>query len=203
VPHVKHALATEVNLTSIIAAKKTLSVVYRKRQCLNAVVVQDTASFTWRLSVTSEKPRSIIVAFQTNKKSDQTKNPSIFDHLELVNIYATLNSRQYPLGGYNLNFTKMQYVDAFEEAAQFKSKFYRIEGANLNINLVDYKSLYPIFVIDVSKQLAKAINSTNNIEVNIEFGANVPENTTAYAVVISDKIISFQSDGTKLNVIQN
>ena len=43
-----------------------------------------------------EKPRFIIVGFQTAKDGDQTKNPSTFDHVNLKNVYVMLNSDRYP-----------------------------------------------------------------------------------------------------------
>ena len=61
--------------------------------------VSESTSFTWRLSVKTapEKPRFIIVAFQTTKDDDQTKNPSAFDLVNLENAYVTLNSDRYQL----------------------------------------------------------------------------------------------------------
>ena len=60
--------------------------------------VPESTSFTWRLSVKTapEKPRFIIVGFQTAKDGDQTKNPYIFDHVNLRNAYVMLNSDRYP-----------------------------------------------------------------------------------------------------------
>ena len=56
--------------------------------------VPESTSFSWRLSVKTapEKPRFINVGFQTDKDGDQTKSPSIFDHVNLKNAYVTLNS---------------------------------------------------------------------------------------------------------------
>ena len=50
--------------------------------------VPESTSFTWRLSVktAAEKPRFIIVGFQTDKDGDQTKNPSIFNHVNVKNV---------------------------------------------------------------------------------------------------------------------
>ena len=52
--------------------------------------VPESTSFTWRLSVKTapEKPRFIIVGLQTTNDSDQTKNPSPFDHVNLKNAYV-------------------------------------------------------------------------------------------------------------------
>ena len=77
--------------------------------------------------------------------------------------------------------------------ASFRSKFYNMDElvSNPNIKPLDYKYLYPIFVFDVSKQSEK---------VKASFSANVPANTQAYAVVISDRLLSFQLDGSKMTV---
>ena len=58
--------------------------------------VPESTSFTWQLSVKTapEKPRFIIVGYQTDKDVDQTTNPSTFDHVNLRNAYVTLNSDQ-------------------------------------------------------------------------------------------------------------
>jgi len=43
-----------------------------------------------------EKPRWIIMAFQTDKSGDQQHNPSIFDHCNLTNMFVMLKSRRCP-----------------------------------------------------------------------------------------------------------
>lgn len=72
------------SLYKIIESKVSLPVGYRTRQC-DTTTVPQTKSFSWRLDVKSapEKPRWIIVGFQTEKNGDQTKHPAIFDHVHL------------------------------------------------------------------------------------------------------------------------
>ena len=55
--------------------------------------VPESTSFTLRLSVKTapEKPRFIIVGFQTTKDGDQSKNPFTFDHANLRNATVMLN----------------------------------------------------------------------------------------------------------------
>ena len=98
---------------------------FRMRQCENISVPQST-SFSWRLTVKSspEKPRYIIVSFQTDKHSNQEKNPGVFDHVHVKNIYVTLNSTRYPAVDYELSFTKQKFSRAYGDAASFRSKFY-------------------------------------------------------------------------------
>ena len=63
-----------------------------------------------------------------------------------------------------------------------------------NITPSDYKTLYPLFLFDVSRQSEKLKYSTTDIQIKMHFVDNVPENTQAYAVIISDRLINFQSD---------
>ena len=70
-----------------------------------------------------------------------------------------------------------------------------------NITPSDYKILYPLFTFDVSKQKEKLKSSVVDTQIKASFIENVPANTRAFALVISDKMLSFQSDGNKMCVI--
>ena len=65
----------------------------------------------------------------------------------------------------------------------------------------DYKTPYPLFTFDVSKQNEKLNSSVVDIQIKAHFTENVPANTRAFALVISDKMFPFQSDGNKISVI--
>ena len=75
-PHVIPADAEKFSIHKTIESKVKAPVAYRTRQC-DMLSVPESTSFTWRLSVKTarEKPRFIIVGFQTAKDGDQTKNP--------------------------------------------------------------------------------------------------------------------------------
>ena len=70
-----------------------------------------------------------------------------------------------------------------------------------NVTPSGYKTLYPFFTFDVSKQKQKLKSSVVDIQIKANFTENVPANTKAFALVISDKMLSFQSDGNKMSVI--
>lgn len=205
-PHVLPADQSKLQLYKIIENKTKLDVGFRMHQC-DTISVPQTRSFDWRLAVKSspEKPRYIIIAFQTENKSNQVKNPAIFDNLNLRNIHVNLNSRRYPEVDYNISFPKQQFARVYSESAGFRSKFYGMDEllSNPNISPSEFKNVYPIFLIDVSKQSERLKHSITDITIKAEFGENVPPRTNAYAIVISDKILSFQSDGQKMSVIQS
>jgi len=203
-PHVTPNLQEKLALYKTTESKSSLPVGYRMIQC-ESISVPQTRSFTWPLSVKSgrEKPRWIIVAFRTNKTGDQQHNASIFDHCNLTNIFVMMNSRRYPEIDYDdTNFSQQKCSRVYGDAATFRTKFYNLEEliSSPNITSSDYKELFPMFVFDVTKQSKKLKNSATDIQIKAQFSANVPANTEAFAVVISEKSLIFQSDGQKMRV---
>ena len=203
-PHVTPADKDKMELYKIIERKEKIPVGYRMIQCDSASIPQAT-SFSWRLSVKSspEVPRFIIVGFQNAKSGNQLVNPSLFNHVNVTNIYVMLNSMRYPTTDYNISFLGKKFSRAYGDAAEFRSKFFNMDEliSSPNINPADYVNLYPLFLFDVSKQSEKLKYSTTDIQIKMLFSANVPADTQAYAVIISDRLINFQSDGNKFSVV--
>ena len=204
VPEVLPSDMEKMQLYKSIESKAILNIAYRARQC-ESISVAQTTTFSWTLGsqAAPEKPRYIIVGFQTEKDGDQQKNPSIFDHCDLKNMFVELNSNRYPAVDYQLSFPNQQIARAYRDAATFSEKFYGMDEliTQSNITPSDYKDLYPLMVFDVSKQSEKLKSSTVDIKIKATFNANVPAGTQAYAVVISDKFIQMQSDGNKMHVL--
>ena len=205
-PHVIPSDAYRLQLDKIIEKKEKIPVGYRMLQCDNLPVPPGIGTFTWRLGVKSSPdiPRFIIVGFQTDKSNDQTTNPAIFNDCEVRNIYVTLNAKRYPDTDYENDFTVNKFSRIYGDAALFRKKFYNMDEliSNSNINPVNYKKLYPLFVFDVTKQSEKLKTSVSDIHIKASFnGANPPNNTIAYAVIISDRLFHFVSDGSKITNI--
>ena len=204
-PHVTPADKDKMELYKIIERKEKIPVAYRMIQCDSATIPQDSTSFSWRLSVKSspEVPRFIIVGFQTNKIGNQKQNPSLFNNVNVSNIYVMLNSMRYPTTDYNIFFDKQQFSRVYGDTADFRSKFFNMDElvSSPNINPSDYRTLYPLFLFDVSKQSEKLKYSTTDIQVKMFFSAGIPLNTQVYGVIISDRLINFQSDGNKFSVV--
>ena len=202
-PHVMPADEDKMKLYKIIERKEKIPVGYRMIQCDSAIVTG--RDFSWRLAVKSspEVPRFIIVGFQTNKIGNQKQNPSIFDNIDVKNIYVMLNSTRYPTADYNIKFGEQKFSRPYGDVADFRSKFFNMDEliSSPNINTSDYRNLYPLFLFDVSKQSEKLKYSTTDIQVKVYFGGNIPLNTQVYAVIISDRLINFQSDGNKFSVV--
>ena len=173
-------------------------------QCDNAPVPENT-NFTWRLGVKSSPdiPRFIIVGFQTGRNNKQNKNPAVFDHCKVRNIYVTLNAKRYPDTDYEEDFTQNNYSQIYGDAATFRKKFFNMDEliSNPGIDPLNYKYFYPLFVFDVSKQSEKLKTSVSDIHIKASFNNAPPAGTIAYAVIISDRLFHFVSDGSKITNI--
>ena len=203
-PHVTPADQYKMELYKIIERKEKIPVGYRMLQCDSASVPQ-AKNFSWRLSVKSspEVPRFIIIGFQTDKINNQEQNPSIFDNVNINNIYAMLNSTRYPTVDYNIDFAKNIFSRVYGDAVEFRSKFFNMDEliSNPNFTPLEYRLMYPLFLFDVSKQSEKLKYSTTDIQIKMEFRDNPDANTQVYGVIISDRLINFQSDGNKFSVV--
>ena len=203
-PHVIPADKDKMELYKIIERKEKIPVGYRMIQCDSASVPQ-SENFSWRLSVKSspEVPRFIIVGFQIDKSGNQKQNPSLFNNASIRNIYVMLNSTRYPTTDYNISFTAKKFSRIYGETAEFRKKFFNMDElvSNPNFTPSEFKNLYPLFLFDVSKQSEKLKYSTTDIQIKMDFVGNAPANTQVYAVIISDRLINFQSDGNKFSVV--
>ena len=204
-PHVIPSDAYRLQLDKIIEKKEKIPVGYRMLQCDSTQVPAASTNFTWRLGVKSSPdiPRFIIVGFQNDKNNQQAKNPAIFNHLSVRNIYVTLNAKRYPDTDYNINFTTNQYSRIYGDAASFRKKFFNMDEliSNPGFDPISYKNIYPLFVFDVTKQSEKLKTSVSDIHIKATFGGNPGADTMAYAVIISDRLFHFVSDGSKITNI--
>ena len=64
----------------------------------------------------------------------------------------------------------------------------------LILRILLHSNHYPIHVCDISKQSERLTEGVVDLNVRMEFSANVPTNTVACALVISDGMLKFKSD---------
>ena len=101
------------------------------------------------------------------------------------------------------DFTKEQYAGVNKSFNDSASRYYGIDNllAGSGVSPATFKSLYPIHVFDVSKHSERLTEGVVDLTVRMEFSANVPANTQAYALVISDQMLKFKSDRSKMSVL--
>ena len=152
-------------------------------------------TFDWRFGVrtASEKPRHVLFAFQSNRSGNQDKNPSLFDHLSATQVIVVSNGTTYPARDIIADFKKQRYVE-------YNYGMDPLTVSNV-VDIITYKEEFPVFYFDVSKEREGVSQSVVDIKIRMRFAETVGANVVAYALVISDRRLKFQSDGKKMNVI--
>ena len=203
-PHVIPSETEKLPFYKVIESKSEIPVAFRSRRC-ETVEVVESKKFSWTLPSQSSPnfPRYIIVGFQTNRDNDQKKNPAIFDNVKINMIRAKINSNSYPEYDYALSFPNNQVARAYRDAASFSINYYGLNEliTDSSISTTEYCGFYPLFVFDVSRHEEKIKLSTTDIKIEATFDENVPANTQAFALIISDRICTFKSNGKDLSLI--
>ena len=204
VPIVQPNDVRKVNLYKSIASNNLIPLSFPMRQCETFTVPQATST-VWRLGVSSapEKPRWVLIGLQTDKRDSQVRNAALFDHCNLTNMQVVLNHSRYPSVDMPTDFVKEQFAGVYKSIYDFASRYYGIDNllAGSAVNPIAFKSLYPIHVFDVSKQSERLTEGVVDLTVRMEFSVAVPANTQAYALVISDRMLKFKSDVSKMSVL--
>ena len=160
--------------------------------------------YPWKISVISgiEKPRWIFIAFQTDRHMTQEQNPAVFNNLNLQKCYITL-SKQYPMNEITTNFQINDYSKIYEMMTSFKREHYGFNNliGGTQINVHDFKNLFPILAFDVRNQKDKLTTGVVNMQIKIVWNEAVPANTIAYTVILSDRLFKLQSDGKNFKVV--
>lgn len=198
-PRIYPNLEIEMKLTDIIKSKSVFPIGFLYRS-LNQISVPENTRFTWQMGMkaSTEKPRYFIIGFQTNKFQNY-ENAAVFDHCNLKSITVYLNSDQYPNITITNDFENADFTTSYHMAKKFRQNYYKLTD-NYNdfmIDFLDFKTFYPLFVIDASKQNDRLKNSISDVRIEAEFKKSVPANTICYCLTLSDRMIKLVSDGGK------
>ena len=109
VPHIKVSDRNRLLLLKHLEKDTAIQVAFRNWDLFEYPLLPQTTKHSWSVKTASqlEKPRYVILGLQTNRKSNQTKNSSRFDHCNITNIKLFLNSQYFPYDSLNLNMRCM------------------------------------------------------------------------------------------------
>lgn len=201
-PHVKVSDAEKLRLLTFLDSGEDLQLAFRSWELNELPVLQQTMKHTWNVKSTNqlEKPRYVIVAFQTGRKNAITRYMSQFDHCNLTNIKLYLNSEMYPYDNLNLNFDKSHYAVLYDMFAKFQESYYYKQNGEPILSPDDFVKLVPLFIIDCSQQNESLKSGSVDIRLEFETNKNVLSNTTAYCLIIHDRIVQYNPQTNTVKV---
>jgi hypothetical protein len=190
VPHITTTIKEQLKLLDIVKSAKELYIPFRSRELHEYPVLPQTQKHTWAIKSAIEKPQYVMFALQTDRKNQLTKNCSHFDHCYLRNIKVFLNDTHYPYDNLNINFINNQYALLYEMFTNFQNSFLYKESEPI-FNPKEFKDIAPIAVIDCSKQNEELKRSAVDIRIEFETSVNIPDKTTAYCLILHDRIAKY------------
>ena len=139
-----------------------------------------------------EKPRYVILGFQTNVQNSRTGNASQFRHCNISNAKLFLNSQYYPYCNLNLDFENNKYALVRDMFLNFQSTYYGNRKPKSLISRNDFKSECPLIIFDCSYQNEATKLGPFDVRLEFDCSANIPENNTAYCLIIQDRLVEYK-----------
>lgn len=191
VNHVNVSDSEKIQLLRIVDSKKNIEIPFRSFDLYECPMLTNTTRQSWtvKTSMQMEKPRYIIIGFQTNRKT-LNADSSKFDYCKITNVKLYLNSETYPYDNLNVNFDNNQYEILYHMYANFQ-KSYLNRDCDPLFDRKQFKESAPLVVIDCSKQVDGVKASQVDVRLEIETSDSFPANTVAYALIIHDRVIEY------------
>lgn len=192
IPHVTVANPEKLSLLEIVSSNKAIQMAFRSWDLYEYPSVPRTTHHTWAVKTVNqlEKPRYVIFVLQTNRKNLKDKDASRFDHCNLTDFKVHLNSEMYPYNNLNIKYNSDQYALVYDMYCKFQQSYYN-RGCEPLLTLEQFKTFGSMIVVDCSRQ--NEIIKIGPVDIKLEFKTsdNIPENTSAYCLLIHDRIVQY------------
>ena len=102
-----------------------------------------------------------------------------------------LNSDFYPYDDMNLDFERKKYAVLYNMYVKFQKTYYGNDNRDAMLSIGEFLLHGPFVVIDCSRQNESIKSATVDIRIEFECKENIPLNTTAYCLIIHDRVIEY------------
>ena len=197
IPHYVPSLENQQLVMDQILNKDPTELSYTERIIFRKDV-NTNSNWTFELGSSGiESPTFVIVGFQARNKIDsQVHVNAVFDRLPISNAVCKIESEKYPDDGIECDYDRDKYDQAYSEIENFYHLHSETSLLNPFIDLHKFRTNYPLFVFDLSKQ--KDHIASQPIRLEFKFNAAIDvANFVAYALVLTPKLISISSDGQR------
>ena len=192
-PNITLSNSKKSSLLKFIEKDPLLTLSFRSWELFEYPELPKTSRHIWTVKTSSqlEKPRYVILAFQTNRNNNTATVSANFDHCNITNVKLFLNSQYYPYGNMNLNMKDNQFMLLYEMFANFQASYYGRDNQPI-VGPQDFKNLTPLIVFDCSKQNENLKSAPVDVRLEFEAIQNFPLKTSAFCLIIHDRIIQYK-----------
>ncbi|XP_051173487.1 uncharacterized protein LOC127289544 [Leptopilina boulardi] len=192
-PYIMAADRHKIRLLQSIEKDSFITMSFRAWDLYEYPLLPTTSKHVWTVKTSTqlEKPRYVLLSFQTSRKDKLKRYANRFDHCDITNVKLFLNSQYYPYGNLNLDIEHNQFALLYEMYANFQRIYYDKEPEPL-LKKIDFKDAVPLIVIDCSKQNEFLKQASVDVRLEFESRNNFPAETAAYCLIIHDRIIQYK-----------
>ncbi|XP_044005846.1 uncharacterized protein LOC122850851 [Aphidius gifuensis] len=171
----------------------SIAISFRTWELYEYPLLPATTKQNWSVKTSTqlEKPRYIILGFQTGRKNSVTNNSSVFDHCNLRDVKLFLNSQSYPYGNLNIDFAHNQFSLLYDMFAYFQASYYYTETPQPLFTRQKFLEEAPLIVINCSKQNEFLKSGPVDIRLEFESTTQFPAQTSAYCLILHDRIVEY------------
>ena len=140
-----------------------------------------------------EKPRFVVLAFQTARKNNLQKRADEIDHCKVTNAKLFLNKKYYPYDNLNLDIAIGPYALLFEMYSNFLESYYHLQDEKPVITSEEFITKAPLIVFDCSHQDEALKVSAVDVRLEFESSENFPAETRAFCLILHDTLSEYTS----------
>ncbi|XP_025263571.1 uncharacterized protein LOC112637649 [Camponotus floridanus] len=191
-PHVVLNDVNKLSLLRTLDSGRYLSAPFRSWDLYKFPLLQST-KHSWAVKAAThlKKPRYVIFALQTGRKNVLSQDACRFDACNLINVKLYLNSDFYPYDDMNLDFDKNKIAVLYDAYARFRRTYYGSASDETLLTMNKFLYCGPLAVIDCSRQNEAIKSATVDVRLEFDCKDNVPSNTTAYCLIIHDRVVEY------------
>lgn len=201
VPHVNVNDAERLELLKILDSNFSIQVPFRSYDLHECPVQPNVRKQAWtvRTAMQMEKPRFVIVGFQTDRKKINA-DCSVFDHCNITDVKLFLNSEIYPYTAFNADFTKNMFDLMYNSYVSMRPS---CTGKPIDplFSRKQYKEIAPLVVIDCSKQIESVKSSAVDIKIEFETDIPFPANTIIYCMIVHDRVFEYNPTTSLVKIL--
>ena len=189
-PHIKVSDEANAPLLQKMGKGMSASMPFRSWNLHERPNLSKSSPITWTVKTCSqtERPSYVIVFFQTDRSNNLLKNTANFDHCGVRSVRLYLNSDYYPHDTLSVDFAKGQVSQLYEMYAKFQQSYYGKDPEPV-LSRQHFLANNPMWMIDCSNQPQPLKLGGVDIKIEINASADIPDDTSAFCLIIHDKIV--------------
>ena len=192
VPRIEVNDETKLRLYNKLKSDPKIFIPFRRHELHMLPSLRTVDRDVWSVKTSSalERPRYIILGFQTSRRNVMNAAADEFDHCNMRNIKIYLNSESYPYNDLQLNITNDDYALLYHMYSQYQVSYYGNSKPDPLLTFDDFKKQM-LFVFDVSKQKEELKSSFIDLKIELEAREAFNADTRGYCLIISDCVVEY------------